>query len=134
MHPLVLALAHVLGRLQEGIVAQAFRGPIEIEIELQAPGQRLGAFGQLALEPGIFADAAFPGVERRFPGVVGGEEAGKVPGVGGFDFAAGRKLFDLWPWDEDRDIRYEVSLKINADGLVSVDSRLLGHVRWSQAT
>ena len=36
VHPLVLALAHVLGRLQEGIVAQAFRGPIEIEIELQA--------------------------------------------------------------------------------------------------
>ena len=60
MHPLVLALAHVLGRLQEGIVAQPLRGPIEIEIELQARGQRLGAFGQLALERGIFADPAFP--------------------------------------------------------------------------
>ena len=92
MHPLVLAFADVLGRLQEGIVTQALRRPIEIEIKLQAACQRLGAFGQLALKRRVVGKAAFPGVEGRLPGVVGGEEAGEVPGVGGFDFAARGKL------------------------------------------
>ena len=95
LHPLIFALADVLGRFQEGVVAEAFRGAIEIEVQLQTGGERLGAFAQLAPERGIFGDAAFPGGEGSFPGVVRGEEAGKVPGVGRVDFAAGGELFDF---------------------------------------
>ena len=66
-----------------------------IEVELEAGGQRLGAFAELAPEGGIFGNAALPGGEGRFPGIVRREEAGKVPRVGGIDFAAGRELFDI---------------------------------------
>ncbi len=76
LHPLVTALADVLGRFQKGVVAQPLAGAIEIEIELQAGGQRLGALAQLALEGGVFGDTAVPSGEGRFPSIVRREEAG----------------------------------------------------------
>ncbi len=66
LHPLITALTDILGRFQEGVVAQAFGRPVEIEIELQTGGKRFG-LAELALEGGILGDSAFPCGEGRSP-------------------------------------------------------------------
>ena len=79
LHPLVVAVGRVLGRLQKGIGAQPFAGAVEVDVELQAGGQRLGARRQLASKLGIAADLLLPLREGRFPGRIVGKQARKIP-------------------------------------------------------
>ena len=68
-------------------------GLVEFAIELEALGERGGAVAECAAEFFVARDLLFPGDEGFFPLVVAFEQAGEVPGVFGFDFAAGEEFF-----------------------------------------
>ena len=93
LHPLIFAVGGIFGGFQKGISAQPFAGAVELLVELQTFGQRIRAFGQVALEFRITGDLLFPGQKGCFPGPVAGKQAAQVPGVGGFDFIARGKTF-----------------------------------------
>ena len=74
LHPLVDAVGLVFARFQMGVGAQPFARPVHVEIERDARGQLLGAFGQLALEGGIAVDLFLPRGEAFVPRLVAGKE------------------------------------------------------------
>ena len=104
LHPLVVAVALVLGGLEERVDAEPLAGAVDRRVELQARREHLGAVAELALELLVAGDLLFPLLERRLPLRVGLEEAGEVPRVGGFTFERGGSdldLFDLFEVDFD---------------------------------
>ena len=88
LHPLVAAVGRVFRRFQMGVHAQPFAGAVEVFVELQARRQRFGIIAEPALEIGIAGDSFFPRRKGLFPGLVVREQAGEIPSIGGFDFAA----------------------------------------------
>ncbi len=92
-HPLIIAVGHILGRLQMGVAAQPLAGPFEIAVKRQALGQCSRAIAERAAELRVLGDFAFPFLERLLPLGVVLEQARQVPRVGRFDVAAGGKFF-----------------------------------------
>ena len=94
LHPLITAVGRVFRGFQVCVSPQPFARSIERLIERQTRRQRFCALAQLALEISIPADPLLPSREGLFPSLVAWKQARKIPGIGGFDFAARRKLFD----------------------------------------
>ena len=93
-HPLIDAVRLVLAGFQVGVMRQAVAHAVEVQIEGNALGQRVGAVGQVALKLFVAVETLPPGDKRRFPGIVIGVEARQVPGVGRIDLAAAKQFLD----------------------------------------
>jgi hypothetical protein len=74
-HALIVAVGRVLGRLQESVRAQALSGPLELDVEVEQPGQRLGVIGKLAAKLVVAGNLLFPCSEARLPRRVAGKQA-----------------------------------------------------------
>jgi hypothetical protein len=87
-HPLASACGLVLGGAEVGIGPEAIPLAVDRQVERQTLGEALGTGPERAGERGELRQACFPRHQRRLPGVVGGEQAAEVPGVGGGDGAS----------------------------------------------
>ena len=90
-----LSRGGVFGRLQIRIRPQPLRGTIEVQVELQALGQRRSPLGKPAAEAVVAGDLLLPLGKRLFPGLVAGEKPKKVPGIAGFHAAARQESLDF---------------------------------------
>ena len=87
-HPLIVAVGRVLGRFQKGIGAQPLAGAVEIGVELQAGGQRLGIVAQLAAKLVVAGDSRFPFSKAVSQASSSGNRLDRSQVSAGFDLAA----------------------------------------------